>query len=87
MIERLGGVRGVERLGRKAVRRSCLGFDPRCVRWVSDGNRLGVFVLSVMFFSVDLFVLLQILRTFKRLLADFANVGLERCVDCAASTD
>lgn len=87
MIERLGRIRGVERLGRRSVRRSGLCFDPRCVRWVSDGNRLGVFMLSVMLFSVDLFVFLQILRTFEGLLADFANMGLERCMDCATSTD
>ena len=86
MIKRLGRIRGVERLGRKTIRRSRLGFDPRCVRRVSDGDRLGVFVLSVMFFSVDLFVFLQILRTFESLLADFANMRLEWCMDCAAST-
>ena len=71
-----------KRLGRKAIRRPWLGFDPRCISWVGDGNRLGVFVLSVMFLSVDLFVFLKILRTFERLLADLANMRLERRMDC-----
>ena len=81
IIERLGRVRRVERLGRKAIGRSCLGFYPRCICWVGDGNRLGVLVLSVMFLGVDLFVFLKILRTFKRLVADLANMRLERRMD------
>ena len=35
-----------------------------------------------MLLGVDLFVFLKILRTFERLLADLANVGLERRMDC-----
>jgi hypothetical protein len=43
-------------------------------------------VLGVVFLGVDLFVFLQILRTFEGLLADLANMGLEWCVNCQAST-
>jgi len=46
-----------------------------------------MFVLSVMFLGVDLFVFLKILRTFERLLAYFANVRLERRVDYWMRTD
>jgi len=44
-------------------------------------------VLGVVLLGVDLFVFLQILRTFERLLADLANVGLERRMDCQTNTD
>jgi len=81
MIERLGRIRGMERLGRRAIRRSYLGFDPRCVCRVGDSDRLGVFVLSVVFLGMDLFVFLQILRAFERLVADLANMRFERCVN------
>lgn len=43
-------------------------------------------MLSVVLLSVDLFVFLQVLRTFEGLLADLTNVGLEWRVDCQAST-
>ena len=81
MTERLG-IRGVERLGRQAIRRSRLGFNPGYVCRVGHGDRLRVFVLGVMFLGVDLFVFLQVLRTFERLLADLANMRFERRVDC-----
>jgi hypothetical protein len=82
MIKRLGRIRGVERLGRRAIRRPWLGFDPRCVRRVGDGDRLRVFVLDMVLLGVDLFVFLQVLRTFERLLADLTNMRLERGMDC-----
>jgi hypothetical protein len=44
-------------------------------------------VLSMVLLSVYLFVFLQILRTFEGLLADLADMGLEGCMDCGASTD
>ena len=72
----------MERLGRKTIRWPCLSFDPRRICRVGDGDRLGVFVLGVVFLGVDLFMFLQILRTFERLLADLANMRLERRMDC-----
>jgi hypothetical protein len=67
----------MKRLGHWAVRRSCLGLDPGCVRRVGDGDRLRVLVLGVMLLRMDLFVFLQILRTFETFLANIAVVGLE----------
>lgn len=37
---------------------------------VDDCDGLGVLVLGMVLFSVDLFVLLEVLGTFKRLFAD-----------------
>lgn len=42
-------------------------------------------MLGMMLLGVDLFVFLQILRTFEGLLADLANMGLEWRVHCQAS--
>lgn len=87
MTERLGRIRGVEGLGRRAARRPCFGFDPRYVCWVGDSDRLRVFVLGVMLLGVDLFVFLQILRSFERLLADLANVRFKRRMNYHTKTD
>jgi len=38
-------------------------------------------VLGVVLLGVDLFVFLEILRTFERLLADLANMRFERRMD------
>ena len=86
MIKRLGGIRRVERLGGQPIRWSRLCFDSCCVYRVGDGDRLRMLVLGVMLLSMDLFVLLQILRSFERLLADLANVRFEWCMDCQVST-
>ena len=42
-------------------------------------------MLSVVLLSVNLFVFLQILRTFEGLLADLTNMGFEWRVDCQAN--
>jgi hypothetical protein len=75
-------IQGVERLGRRPIRRPCLGFYPRRICRVGDCDRFRVFVLGMVLLGVDLFVFLQILRTFKRLLAYLANMRFERRVDC-----
>ena len=36
---------------------------------INDGDSLGVLVLRMVFFGVDLFMFLQILRAFERLVA------------------
>ena len=54
---------------------------------ISHGDGLGMLVLGMMLFGVDLFVFLEILGTFEGLLANFADVGLERSVDCVDDDD
>lgn len=58
------------------------GAADACVEGrVVDGNGFGVLVLSVVFLGVDLFVLLQVLRTLEGLVADFAYMWFQRDVD------
>lgn len=39
-------------------------------------------MLSMMFFGMDLFVLFEVLGPLERLVANFAYVRFEGCVDC-----
>ena len=64
---------------------SCFGFDPRRVCRVGDGNCLGVSVLGMMLLSMDLFMFLQILRTFEGLATDLAIMGFEWRMNCQAN--
>ena len=49
-------------------------------RGIGYGDRLGMLVSGMMLFSMNLFVLLEVLGTLERLLAYFTDVRLERCV-------
>jgi hypothetical protein len=80
-------IQGVERLGRRPIRRPCLGFYPCRICRVGDCDRFRVFVLGMVLLGVDLFVFLQILRTFKRLLAYLANMRFERRMDSEMTGD
>ena len=53
------------------VRRTGLGD----VGGIDDGNGLGVFVLEVVLFSVDLFMFLEVLGPFEGLVADLRGVS------------
>ena len=46
-----------------------------------DSDRLGMFVLCVVFLGVNFLVLFQVLRPLERLGADLADVRLEGRVD------
>jgi hypothetical protein len=65
--------------GRLAAR--VLATDAGRERRIGYGDRLGMLVGSVMLFSMDLFMLLEVLGTLERFLANLADVRLERCVD------
>ena len=54
----------------------------RAICGVGDGDSLRVFVLSMVFFGVDLFVLFEVLGPLERFLAYFANMGFEGSVYC-----
>jgi hypothetical protein len=59
-----------------------LAPDTLDVLGIGDGDGLGVLMLGMMLLGVDLFVLLEILGTLEGLVADFADVRLEWCMDC-----
>jgi hypothetical protein len=44
------------------------GITPNAgyIYWIDDGDCLGMFVLLMMLFGMDLFVFLEILRTLER---------------------
>jgi hypothetical protein len=52
-----------------------------CISRVCDSDSFGVLMLSVVLFSVNLFVLLEILRAFEGLPADITHVRFEGCMD------
>lgn len=70
------------RRGREGPRLVWLAVYAGAVRGIGDGDCFGVFVLGMMLFSVYLLVFLEVLRPLERLLTYFADVGLERGVDC-----
>lgn len=57
--------------------------DTRTIGRVGDGDSLGVLVLGVMLLGMDLLVLLEVLRPFEWLLADYADVRFEWGMDWA----
>lgn len=72
---------GVRSLGTLAL--DCLGRDDHPT--VTQGHgRFGMLVQCVMLFGVYLLVLLQILRSLERFLADGAPMRFQRCVDYAS---
>lgn len=51
------------------------------VRGVGDRYGFGVLVLGVVLLCVDLLMLLEVLRSLERLLANIADMWLEWCVN------
>ena len=73
-----------EEVGRKALPvlvDNGVASDTRAVSRVCDGDSLGMLVLGMMLLGMDLLMLLQVLRPFKRLLTDYANVRFEWSMD------
>jgi hypothetical protein len=58
-----------------------LGTDAGGERRIGDSDGLGMLVCNVVFLCVNLFVLLEVLRTLERLFAYLADVRLEWRVD------
>lgn len=54
-----------------------ISSDPLHISGVGYGDSFGVLVLNMMFFSVDLFVFLQVLGPLEGLFADLAHVGFQ----------
>jgi len=59
-----------------------LAADTMRIARVRYGNGLGMLVLHMMLFGMDLFVFFKVLRTFEALIADGAVVRLQGGVDC-----
>jgi hypothetical protein len=57
------------------------------VNRVGDSDGLGVFMLGMMLFSVNFFVLLEILGSLEGLSTDFACMGFERRMNSEMTSD
>lgn len=92
---RVGGGRGRDGIWRKRMMRLFLlctvgrrvALDFLEIFWVMYGDGFGVFVLGMMFFCVNFFVFLEILRTLESLVAYFACMRLERGVNSEVRSD
>lgn len=80
--------RAIGRLAVGGSRGTPIGIssDSLDVCWIGNGYCLGMLVLDVMLFSMDLFMLFEILRTLEGLLANLANVWLQGCVNYEAAS-
>lgn len=84
------GQRRVKAVQVEATRRGGVGglrTDTLDIVLVVDGDRLGVPVRHMMLLGMNLFMLLQILRTLEWLAADLADVGFEWRVDSEMRSD
>jgi hypothetical protein len=57
------------------------------VNRVGNGDGLGVLMLNMMLFCVNLFVLLEVLGSLEVLITDIAYMGFERCMNSKMAGD